>query len=48
MKRDHALKLQRMAIQIAMRHIKREQAIKEVVAKRGLSYAALRQLRNDA
>jgi hypothetical protein len=48
MTQEHVLQLQRMAIQIVKSDIKREQAIKEVVAKRGLSYAALRQLRNAA
>ena len=48
MTREHALQLQRMIVQIEKSEIKREKAIKEVVAKRGLSYAALRQLRNAA
>jgi hypothetical protein len=48
MKRENALHLQLMALEIKESEIKREQAIKEVVAKRGLSYAALRQLRHAA
>lgn len=43
MTREYALQLQRMAVQSVTSEIKRQQAIKEVVAKRDLSYAALRQ-----
>ena len=46
MTREHALKLQRLAIQIVLNEVKREKAINEIVAKRGLSYAAVRALRN--
>jgi hypothetical protein len=48
MTREHAQKLQAIALQIVKAAVNREKAINEVVAKRGLSYAALRQLRNAA
>jgi hypothetical protein len=48
MKRENALHLQFMALEIKQREAKRDRAIKELVSKRGLSYAALRRLRNPA
>lgn len=48
MKRENALHLQLMALEIKQCEAKRERAIKEIVSKRGLSYAALRRLRSAA
>jgi hypothetical protein len=46
MTREHALKLQRMASEIIKNAENREQAINELIVKRGLSYGALRQLQS--
>jgi hypothetical protein len=46
MTREHAQKLQHMALEIVRSAENRDKAINEIIAKRGLSYAALRQLRN--
>lgn len=45
MTREHALKLQEMALSIIKSAANREQAINDLIVKRGLSYAALRKLR---
>lgn len=46
MTREHALKLQEMALEIMKSVGNREQAINDLIVKRGLSYTALRTLRH--
>lgn len=45
MTREHALKLQHMALAIIRSAADRDQAINDLVVRRGLSYTALRKLR---
>ncbi|MDQ9172050.1 hypothetical protein Q8A64_16680 [Oxalobacteraceae bacterium R-40] len=45
MTHEYALKLQAMALDIIKSADHREQAINELIVKRGLSYGALRQLK---
>jgi hypothetical protein len=48
MSRNHSLKLQQEILQVLKYAQRREQAINELVEKRGLSYEAMRKLRNLA